>query len=122
MTRVNNDDPESLPGRVISADMGVTSTDLAKRFEPAARVYGEPHEAPDGSIIITVARVRGRNATPVGAFVIRDGKTRWMPTIDVTRIALMGEYIGMASAVIATLAVLRRPPWPDLSNWRPRKH
>jgi hypothetical protein len=34
--------------------------------------------------------------------------------VDGNRIALLGVITGLASAVIATLAVLRRPPWPDI--------
>jgi len=84
----------------------------------APRVFGEPYETVGGSTIITVARVRnwrGVTSSPVGVFVIHDGTVTWKPAADATRIALLGEFIGLASAVIATLAVLRRPPWPDLS-------
>lgn len=86
----------------------------------APRVFGEPYETVGGSTIITVTRVRnwrGATSSPVGVFVIHDGKLAWQPANDTTRIALLAEFIGLASAVIATLAVLRRPPWPDLS-WR----
>ncbi|WP_306307552.1 hypothetical protein [Nocardia tenerifensis] len=39
----------------------------------------------------------------------------WETAVDVNRLALFGEFIGFAAAVIATLTVFRRPPWPDLS-------
>ena len=45
-------------------------------------------------------------AKPVGVFVIKDGEASWVP--------LMGELIGLVSATFATLAMVRRPPWPDL--------
>lgn len=87
----------------------------------APRVFGEPYETAGGATIITVARVRnwrGSTPSPLGVFVIHDGAVTWEPAVDVTRIALLAEFIGLASAVIATLAVLRRPPWPDLSRRR----
>ncbi|MEV4123458.1 hypothetical protein [Nocardia sp. NPDC049707] len=80
--------------------------------------YGQPYETSDGTTVITVTRTSGllRSARPVGAFVVHDGEVSWTPAVDATQIALMGELIGLLAAVIATLAVLRRPPWPDLSQ------
>ena len=69
----------------------------------------------DGGAVITVAKVRAGTATPVGVFVVHDGTARWVPAIDANRIALIGVITGLLSAVIASVAVLRRPPWPDLS-------
>jgi hypothetical protein len=91
----------------------------------AAAVYGQPYEIEDGVTVVPVARVRGKSrrgtgadlhltARPVGVFVIRDGEATWVPAVDSTRIALMGELIGLVSAALATLAMVRRPPWPDL--------
>ncbi|HEU0192208.1 MAG TPA: hypothetical protein VFR17_13215 [Mycobacterium sp.] len=85
-------------------------------------VYGEPFQTPDGATVVTVARVRagrtgrtaGVTASPVGVFVLRDDQARWVPAVDASRVALIGVATGMLSALIAMLAVLRRPPWPDL--------
>ena len=55
----------------------------------------------------------------------RDRKTRHVASIrhvyllfadgDLdSRIALMGEVIGLIAATLATVALIRRPPWPDL--------
>jgi hypothetical protein len=88
-------------------------------------VYGQPIEV-DGTTVIPVARIRGGSATPVGVFVIRGDAVSWTAAVDGNRIALLGVITGLASAVIATLAVLRRPPWPDIvlrddiRRWRPR--
>jgi hypothetical protein len=79
------------------------------------RVYGEPYRTADGATVITVAKVRGGTATPVGMFVVRANKASWVPALDANRIALIGVITGLLSAVITCLAVLRRPPWPDLS-------
>ncbi len=79
------------------------------------RVYGEPYRMADGGTVITVAKVRAGTATPVGVFVVHDGTARWVPAIDANRIALIGVITGLISAVLVSAAVLRRPPWPDLS-------
>jgi hypothetical protein len=34
--------------------------------------------------------------------------------MDGTRIALMGVLVGLVSAILAGIAMVRRPPWPDL--------
>lgn len=89
--------------------------DRLPAHELSRRVYGEPYEATDGTTVIPVSRVGLASARPVGVFVLRNGETSWHPAVDHTRIALMGGTIGLAATVISTLAVLRRPPWPDLS-------
>ena len=86
--------------------------------EAAQRVFGEPYDRPDGATVIPVANVRGGRrprATPLGVFVVRDGKASWTPAVDGTRTALLGGLIGLIAAGLATAAVLRRPPWPDIS-------
>ena len=73
----------------------------------AARVYGQPYETADGTTVIPVLR-------PVGVFVVRDGKAQWQPAVDATRIAALGILVGLVSATLAGVAMVRRPPWPDL--------
>ncbi|OBK90805.1 hypothetical protein [Mycolicibacter sinensis] len=106
-----------------------------KRSEPLDRlftdsagslVYGEPHQTPDGATVITAARVKaagdsGMTATPLGVVVIRGDRAKWVPAVDADRIALVGVLTGLLSAVIASLAVLRRPPWPDLRGTGARR-
>lgn len=95
-------------------------------------VYSQPYEMTDGTTIITVAKVRGKvrpvranpleeatevvavGAKPVGVYVLRGGETKWEPAVDATAIALVGALTGLAAATLATLAMVRRPPWPDL--------
>ena len=79
------------------------------------RVYGEPYRMADGGTVITVAKVRAGTSTPVGVFVVHDGTARWVPAVDANRIALIGVVTGLISAVLACVAMVRRPPWPDLS-------
>ncbi|HTY34524.1 hypothetical protein [Mycobacterium sp.] len=75
---------------------------------PADRVYGEPYETPDGATVIPVAK-------PLGVFVVSGGEASWVPAVDQNRIALIGVLTGLLAAVIATLAVLRQPPWPRMT-------
>ncbi len=79
------------------------------------RVYGDPYPMADGGTVITVAKVRAGTSMPVGVFVIHGGTVRWVPAVDANRIALVGVITGLITGVIASVAVLRRPPWPDLS-------
>jgi hypothetical protein len=79
------------------------------------RVYGEPYRTADGGTVIPVAKVRAGTSTPMGLFVIHGGTVRWVAAVDANRIALIGVITGLIAATIGTLAVLRRPPWPDLS-------
>jgi uncharacterized spore protein YtfJ len=72
------------------------------------RVYGEPYER-NGLVLIPAASVSGGagggggtdpsgnegggsgfglSGRPVGAYVIEDGRVRWEPAIDVTRLVL----------------------------------
>jgi|SRR3954462_12645155 hypothetical protein len=79
--------------------------------KPSGGVFSEPIEAADGTTVIPVTDARGR---AVGVFVVADGGAKWEPVVDTTRILLLAEGIGLAAAVLATLAMVRRPPWPDL--------
>jgi hypothetical protein len=79
------------------------------------RVYGDPYQTADGGTVIPVAKVRAGNVTPLGVFVVHNGDARWLPVIDSNRIALIGVITGLISAVIGSVALVRRPPWPDLS-------
>ncbi|HEX7321516.1 MAG TPA: hypothetical protein VF299_01075 [Mycobacterium sp.] len=80
----------------------------------AGLVYGQPHQTPGGATIIPVTRIRGSVSSAVGVFVVHDDRADWVPVVDANRIALIGVCTGLLAAVIGTLAVLRRPPWPDL--------
>lgn len=89
------------------------------------RVYGDPYEN-DGMVVIPAAAVGGgagggsgedpekgsgggagfgMGARPVGAYVIDHGAVRWVPAVDVSRIALQALIAGS----IVALLLLRRP-------------
>ncbi|GGS47495.1 MULTISPECIES: hypothetical protein [Actinokineospora] len=75
-------------------------------------VWAEPYER-DGVTVLRAAAVTGGGgggqegpltghglgltSRPVGAFVVRDGDARWVPAVDVTRIA----FGILAAAVLA---------------------
>ena len=70
-------------------------------------VFGQQYDTPDGATVIAVSK-------PVGVFVVKDGKPIWSPATDDTRIALMGILVGLTATLLAGVALVRRPPWPDL--------
>lgn len=99
-----------------------------------SRAFGESYQV-DGITIIPVATVRdggrGRSDTrkdgpsgeegrgigarlgfgatvrPVGVVVIKDGKVSWQPTIDVMRVILGGQLLGLA-AILALRRLIER--------------
>ena len=70
-------------------------------------VFGQQYETSDGATVIAVSK-------PVRVFVVKDGKPIWSPATDDTRIALMGILVGLTATLLAGVALVRRPPWPDL--------
>lgn len=81
----------------------------------AAQVYRDPIHV-DGATVIPVAKIRaGGTATPVGVFFISGGQISWKAAVDEGGSdSASRHHHRKASAVIATLAMLRRPPWPDI--------
>ncbi|MFG1646985.1 hypothetical protein ACGFMK_42480 [Amycolatopsis sp. NPDC049252] len=74
---------------------------------PDGGVFGEPYETPDGTTVIPVLQ-------PAGVFAVRGGDVKWAPAVDTTRVLLIGAMTGLMAATLGTLAVLRKPPWPDV--------
>ena len=87
------------------------------------RVFGEPIEH-NGVTIVPAAHVRGGaggggdsdgdggggfglSATPVGVYVIEDGRVEWKPAVNVNRIAFGGQLVA-GLAVLAAWSLLRR--------------
>jgi uncharacterized spore protein YtfJ len=89
----------------------------------ARTVFGEPIER-DGTMVIPAAKVRGGGggggdaehnggggfgltAKPAGAYIVREGRVRWEPAVDVNRIVI-GTQIVVIVALLVLRSVLRR--------------
>ena len=87
-------------------------------------VFGEPIER-DGAVFLPAAKVRGGGggggdmegnggagfgvtAKPAGMFVIRDGDAVWRPAIDVNRIVLGGQIVGIVALLVLRSILKRR--------------
>jgi uncharacterized spore protein YtfJ len=105
----------------------------AREAMTVRRVYGDPYEK-DGVTIIPAANVRGGggigrskgedqrsggyriNATPAGAYVIKDGNVKWQPAFNPNRVILGGQII---VALLVVLGIVRtlvntQKPWSHL--------
>jgi len=93
----------------------------------ARRVFSEPIDR-EGVTVVLAASVRGGAgrgegsaadgaegrgrgvgeglgivARPVGAYVIREGKVRWRPAIDVNRVILGGQLVALGGLFVARI-------------------
>jgi len=48
----------------------------------------------------------GLSAKPLGVYVLRDGKVKWLPAVDVNKIVLGGQLVAVAGMLLAR-SVLR---------------
>ena len=92
------------------------------------RVYGDPIER-DEVLIIPAAAVKGGlgygggndgdgaqgggggsgvSARPVGVYRISDGNVTWVPAVDATRIALLGQMVGIVFLFVVRSMIRRR--------------
>jgi uncharacterized spore protein YtfJ len=84
------------------------------------RVYGDPYEK-NGLTVIPAAAVRGgggggegprrggetgtgggfgMTAHPIGAWVIEDGNVAWKPAVDVNKVILGGQLVGLVAILV----------------------
>jgi uncharacterized spore protein YtfJ len=88
------------------------------------RVFGEPYEK-DGVTMVPAATINGGVGSgsgegpegkgggsgggygvrekPAGAFVIKEGQVRWVPSVDVNRIVLGAQLVAMAALFVAAM-------------------
>jgi uncharacterized spore protein YtfJ len=92
------------------------------------RVFGEPYEK-NGVTVIPAAKFQGGggggggegpdkskgfgsgfglNARPAGAYVIKEGAVSWQPALDLNRIILMGQIMGIVALLTLRAAVKAR--------------
>jgi hypothetical protein len=50
----------------------------------------------------------GVNDRPVGVYILADGNTTWLPTVDVTRIVLCGQLVALAAILVIGRALRHR--------------
>jgi len=50
----------------------------------------------------------GLQAKPVGAFVIRQGKVRWQPAVDVNRVVLGAQVVAVTALLVVRSLILER--------------
>jgi uncharacterized spore protein YtfJ len=92
------------------------------------RVFGEPYEK-NGITVIPAAKVQGGagggggqdaegaggsgtgfgiTARPVGAYVIKDGDVAWRPALDINRVILGGQILGIVALLAFRLVIKDR--------------
>jgi len=88
------------------------------------RVFGEPIER-DGALFIPAAKVRGGGggggdtegnggagfaitARPAGMYVIREGTATWHPALDLDRVILGGQIVGIVALLVLRSILKRR--------------
>ncbi|NKY50605.1 hypothetical protein HGA08_10315 [Nocardia vermiculata] len=83
----------------------------------SSAIYGSPYRTAEGVTVVPVTKPAGRfrRARPLGVFVVADGKTTWHAVTDDTAIALTGIFVGLMATTLSLIAVIRRPPWPDVT-------
>lgn len=96
--------------------------DKAREAMTVKRIFGEPVEK-DGITVIPVAKIQGGgggggdekgggagfgvNSRPAGVFVIKDGRVTWQPALDLNRVILGGQLVGIV-ALLTLRAFARR--------------
>jgi uncharacterized spore protein YtfJ len=120
--------------RILDGQSSTETDDMANVVEAAVsntldamhvrRVFGEPIER-DGALFIPAARVRGGGggggdtegnggagfgltAKPAGMYVIRDGTATWQPALDINRIVLGGQIVGIVALLVLRSILKRR--------------
>ena len=91
--------------------------DQARDVVTVRRVYGEPYQE-EGVTVIPAAHVMGGGggggdtegnggagfgvvARPAGAWIIKDGEVRWRPALDLNRVILGGQVLGIVALLVA---------------------
>jgi len=108
-----------------ASDSAVLET-LRDVVDKAGKVFGPPLTQ-DGLTVLPVAKISsgggggggsdgqessgagagvGVAAKPLGVFVVRDGKVRWLPALDLNRIILGGEIVAVV-ALLVTRALVK---------------
>ncbi len=80
-------------------------------------IFSDPQVLSDGSSVIFVTGTTWWGSTrAIGMYTVAGSDTTWTPAMDSSRATLIGVCTGLIAATLGTIAVLRRPPWPDMSE------
>ena len=78
--------------------------------------WSDPITIDDQTTIVHATReARNGRMVPVGTLTVSGGSSTWTPAYDVTLIALGGICVGLAAAAMGGLAIVRRPPWQQIT-------
>ncbi|KSU54511.1 MULTISPECIES: hypothetical protein [unclassified Gordonia (in: high G+C Gram-positive bacteria)] len=78
--------------------------------------FEEPIVIDERTTMILVSRRGFRDrSVAVGAYTVTEGATTWTPAVDGGRVALIGVITGLVAAALGSAAVLRQPPWPQMT-------
>jgi uncharacterized spore protein YtfJ len=72
---------------------------------PAARITGGAGGGGDGQAAEGGGMGFGFASRPAGAFVIRGSEVSWQPAIDLNRVILMGQVVGIVALLTARAIV-----------------
>lgn len=103
------------------------------------RVYGEPIERGDATLVPAAAVMGGAGggeggegeaqgsgsgfgvrARPIGAYVIRDGEVSWRPAVDVMRVIMSGMVFAGMAMLMVMRAMSKRSPRTKAKPAHPR--
>jgi uncharacterized spore protein YtfJ len=129
-TPAQRNDTGSMPK---SLDAALSRLDAVKEVLTVRRVFGDPYQVDDVTVI-PVARVRGGggggggegtgsdngsqgsgtgagmgfglDARPIGVYVVKDGDVTWQPAVDVMRVIIGGQVLGLV-AILAFRSIVR---------------
>ena len=86
------------PGETFVTKNGVTIIPAA-RIAGGAGGGGDQQEPQAGGVGF------GVSARPVGAFVIKGGEVSWQPSLDLNRVILMGQLVGIVALLTVRAAI-----------------
>jgi hypothetical protein len=100
--------PPEAPG--LPGDGSVTSFAAPYEHDGASVITATRSGAWSASAATPRLRAERSGARPVGAYVVRDGRVRWRPAVDVTRLLTTAQVV--VGAVVVAHRLARRPGAP----------
>lgn len=63
----------------------------------------------------------GLSAKPAGAFIIRQGKVRWQPAVDVNKVIMGGQIVAVVALLVARAIIVNRARMVHALSGRPSR-